>query len=232
MYCEMRIREKVLFAGIDGSGKTTCLNLMVSKLEDRYSIIKIGNHDPYFFYQGTRRCAVKNKLYKIINWLRPMSKRLRCYGLFLIVNFTYKYLLAKYVEWFKKSDIIMYETDVLLHPIVYIRYHFPFSRWISGTLRFKIVKTLFGQGKNCSIFYLDTLPEVAMGRILSRGRDIHEHENTRDLEKLKVEFDSILEIAQANDFNIVRINTNGRSLEEVSNEIQGILEEKLIGAVA
>ena len=225
-------RHKVLFAGIDGSGKTTCLNLLVAKLEERYSIIKIGNHDPYFFYQGTQRSAANNKVYKIMDWLRPVSQRFRCYGLFLVVNFTYKHLLAKYVEWFKRSDIIMYETDVLLHPVVYIRYHFPVSRWISGKLRFKIVKTLFGPGKDCSIFYLDTSPEVAMDRILSRGGDIHEHENTRDLKKLKVEFDSMLEVVRENGFDIVRVNTNGRTLDEVLKEIQGILEEKLNGAAA
>ena len=224
------MKHKVLFAGIDGSGKSTCLDLLISKLESKYSILKIGNCDPYIFFKGEKKSAIKYRSYKIMEYIRPISVRYRFYGIFLLLNFTYKFLLSKYVELLKKSDLIMYETDTLLHPAVYITYHMPFSRMITNGSRFKICSFLFGAKRNFSIFYLDAKPEVAMERIHKRaekGDDIHGHENTRDLTKLKKEFDSMLEVASENGFEIFRINTNHKSLDEVAKEVQIILEEKL-----
>ena len=42
---------KVLFAGIDGAGKTTCLDSLISKLSSKYRIVKIAsNIPPYLFF--------------------------------------------------------------------------------------------------------------------------------------------------------------------------------------
>jgi len=219
--------QKILFAGIDGSGKSTCLDLLISRLESQYSIIKVGNGDPYLYFRGERRLAIKNRCYWIMSYMRPISKRYHFHGLFLIGNFLYKFLLLKYVELLKTCDLIMYETDVLLHPAVYITYHFPFSKRITPNLRLKLVNMLSGSKRNCSIFYLDTDPELAMERIYERGADIHEHENPRDLCTLKREFDSIVEVALKNGFRIFRISTNHKTMDEVADDIQMILETRL-----
>jgi len=225
------MKHKILFAGIDGSGKSTCMDLLISRLQSRYSIMKIGNYDPYFFYKGEKKPAVKYRYYKIMDYIRPIAKKYRFYSVFLIFNFIYKFLISKYLELFKRSDMIVYDTDTLLHPAVYITYHMPFSKMIKSSLRFKICSMLFGSKRNFSIFYLDTEPEVAIKRIHRRaetGVDIHSHENIRDLKTLKKEFDNMLEVASENGFEIFKINTNEKSLEEVVKEIQIILEKKLL----
>lgn len=229
--------HKILFAGIDGSGKSTCLDLLISRLESKYSIIKIGeyrctktglwNNDPHIFFKGQRKLYITNRSSTIMGYIRPVSKRYHFYGIFLIANFVYKYLLAKYVEICQKCDLLMYETDILLHPAVYITYHFPFSRKITNSLRFKVVKILFGSQRNCSIFYLDTEPAAAMERIHKRGADVHEHENPRDLHELKKEFDNMVEVARKGGFRIFRINTNDKAVDEVVDDVEVILEKEL-----
>lgn len=226
------MKHRVLFAGIDGSGKSTCMDSLISRLQSRYSIMKIGNYDPCFFYRGEKRPAVKYRYYRIMDYLRPIAKRYHFYSVFLIWNFTYKFLISKYLEVFKKSDIIVYDTDTLLHPAVYITYHIPFTKKINSGLRLRICSLLFGSKRNFSIFYLDTEPEVAIKRIHRRaetGVDIHPHENIVDLKTLKREFDNMLEVASENGFEIFKINTNEKSLEEVVKEIHAILEKKLSG---
>lgn len=228
------MKHKILFAGIDGSGKSTCMDLLISRLQSRYSIMKIGNYDPYLFYKGKKEPAVKYRYYKIMDHIRPIAKKYHFYSLFLVFNFTYKFLISKYLELFKKSDIIIYDTDTLLHPAVYITYHISFTKKINSALRLKICSMLFGSRRNFSIFYLDTDPEVAMKRIHKRaetGVDIHSHENIMDLRTLKSEFDSMIEVASENGFEIFKINTNERNLDEVVREVQTLLEKKLSAPV-
>jgi adenylate kinase len=228
------MKLRILFAGIDGSGKSTCLDLLIPKLDSRYSIMKISKLTPYIFFKGERKLVVKYTGYEIMDYIRPISMKYHFHSAFLILNFMYKFLVSKYLELFKKSDIIIYDSDILLHPAVHITYHLPFTRFIKNGLRFRIASILFGSKRNLSIFYLDTDPEIAMGRIQRRaekGVDIHTHENTKDLQRLKEEFDKILETASENGFEIFRINTNEKSLDEVANQVQTILEKKLCTAV-
>jgi thymidylate kinase len=226
------MRHKIAFAGIDGSGKSTCMGLLMSRLESKYNLLKIG--DPSVFWENGKKSVVRYACYKVKDRVRPISKKYGFYNVFLIWNIICKFLVAKYLEFFKKSDVIMYESDMMLHAAVYITYHFPFSRIINKELRFRIVSMLLRQGKNFSIFYMDTEPEVAMERIRKRaetGVDIDPHENTRDLKKLKKEFDDILDVASEKGFEIFRINTNGKSPDEVAMEVQRILEKKLFRAI-
>jgi thymidylate kinase len=80
---------------------------------------------------------------------------------------------------------------------------------------------------NYTIFYLDVEPEVAMERICKRGSPIQPHENVRDLGTLRNEFADIIEIALKYGFEIFRINTNVKNLEEVTDEVHSIIEKKL-----
>lgn len=224
--------SKVLFAGIDGSGKSSCLDAVIKRLEPEFSILKISNYDPCFYYKGKQTPAFKLKLHSIMDYIRPMSVKYKFYGIFLLINFTYKYVLSKYLELFKKSNIIIYDTDLLLHPAVYITYHFPYSKMVNNSLRFKIVSSLFGSKKKSMIFYLDTKPEIAMERIQIRGIEIHSHENLEDLEKLRMEFDKVLQVAIKGGYQIFRIDTNARTLNEVVDEVQSIIERNLHGRCA
>lgn len=217
---------KLLFAGIDGSGKTSCLHLLIAKLESDYRILKIGNSDPCIFFEGKTTSAVKARWYQKIDYLRTISVKYHFHGLFLLFNFLYKYLLSKYLESYGDTDIIMYESDTLLHPSVYITYHFPWTKKLSPGLRFRIVYTLFRSKENLIIFYLDTDPSIAVDRIQKRNINIQPHENCRDLGILKREFEKIVSVASRYGLDILEINTDSRTPEEVTREMEIFLEKR------
>ncbi len=170
--------------------------------------------------------ALKYDVHGTMESIGHISKKYHCYGVFLILNFLIKYMLTKYLELFKRSDLIMYETDTLLHPTVHATFHFPLSKLISNRARLRIVSTLFGSKKDMMIFFLDADPKIAMERIHKRGDPLDAHENPEDLEMLRAEFHKMVTIAAENGFNIVKISTDNKSPEEVVNEIGGALEER------
>jgi thymidylate kinase len=86
---------------------------------------------------------------------------------------------------------------------------------------------LFGPPKNSLTFYLDTDFHTANDRIVRRSKAPDPHENVRDLELLKREFDDVVRIASVKDTRIIRINTNNRSIDAVVNEMEAALKEKL-----
>ncbi len=239
------MKHKISFAGIDGSGKSTCLDLLISKLDSTYSIMKIGT--PYVFFKGERNLIIKHgcfravehykttsrqyRFYGIMEEYKPNSRKSRFHSVFLIFNFIYKFLVSKYLEVFKRGELIMFENDLLLQPLVYMAHHLPMTKIVKKSLRFRILSILFGSKSDFSIFYLDTEPEVAIERIHKRGIHIDSHENTKDLKRMKKEFDDIIEVASENGFEIFRINTNNKSLDEVANQVQTILEKKLSGSI-
>jgi len=219
---------KILFAGIDGSGKSTSADLLTSKLSEKYRILKIGNRNSYISHNREKKRVVPSKWYKLIDHMRILSKKIHAYGFFLVFNILYKYIASKYIVNFIRVDIIMYETDILLHPAVYMTYHFPLTKKLSPRIRFKIVKMLFGFKKNFLIFYLDTDPSIAVERIHRRDVPIQPHENCEDLEVLRNEFVDVLNAASKGGFEIVRINTDKKNLETVVGEMERVLKEKMV----
>lgn len=218
--------HKLFFAGIDGSGKSNCSDLLILRLESKYSVLKIINRDASVVFNGNRY-IVFNRCHKLLGEIRSISRKYRLYGVFLILKSIYFLLVSKYIERYKKTDLVIYEIDKLLHPSVYVTYHFPLTRLINRKWRFRIAKMLFGSKKNFSIFYLDTDPEVAMQRICKRGTDVQAHENIQDLVKLKQEFDNMIEIALKEGVEIFKIKTNDKNLEEVADEVQSIIENSI-----
>lgn len=218
---------KILFAGIDGSGKSTLADLLTSKLSKKYRVLKIGNRNSYILHKGEKKEVVTYKWYELIDHMRILSKKMHVYGLFLVFNISYKYITSKYMANFIRVDIIIYETDTLLHPSVYMTYHFPLTKKLSPRIRFKIVKILFGFKKNFLIFYLDIDPLIAMERIHRRDIPIQPHENCEDLEILRNEFVNVLNAASKGGFEIIRINTDKKNPETLIGEMERILQEKL-----
>jgi thymidylate kinase len=218
---------RVLFAGIDGSGKSSCVDLLMSRLRTKYSIIKLGDPNPCLHFQGKRIMLVNDNLHESVKKLRQISIKYHFYALFMVSKFIYKFILEKYVVLFNKSDLIFYPTDKLLHPTVYFTYLLPSTKKIASEFWFLISKSLFGFNENYTVFYLDAEPDVAMERICKRGSPLQPHENVRDLATLRNQFAEMIEIALRNGFEIIRINTNVKSLEEVTDEVQSIIEKKL-----
>jgi len=208
------MKHRVLFAGIDGSGKSTSLDRLISRMENDYNIVKIVNRDGSLVVRGNRELVFR-RFYWTLERLRPISKRYHFYSVFLVLKYLYKSLVISYVEHVKDCDLVMYEIDFLLHPAVYVTYHFPISRYLSSGTRFRVFSKLFRGKGNSTIFYLDVDPDSAMDRIRARGEETHPHENREDLATLREEFLKIIDAGRQAGFEIHAISTDKAQAEVV-----------------
>ena len=170
------MKQRALFAGIDGSGKSSSLDQLITIFQKDYSIIKVVNRDGSLIVDGERQLVFK-RFYSFIEWVRPRSKKYHFYSFFLALKYVYKFLVVKYVERFGKCDLMMYEIDFLLHPAVYVTYHFPWTRKISSKVRMRLFSGLFGSKEKSTILHVDIDPDEAVRRIHARGEEVQVHEN-------------------------------------------------------
>ena len=221
--------HKVLLTGIDGSGKSTCLDLLIARLQRSYTVTKVVNKDASIHRNG-ERFLVLRPMYEKIEGMRGASLKYHFYGLFLVVKFLYKRYVIRHVLRHEASDLTMFEFDLLLHPSVHLVYHFPFTRRIGRRLRFRLMSWLTGTNPAFSVFHLETEPEIAMERIRKRGATLARHENVNDLRALKEEFDRVIEVATELGYRIDRVNTGDKSPADVADEIETILTRRLSAA--
>ena len=219
--------HKVLLAGIDGSGKSSCLDALIERLEPEYSVTKVVNKDGSIYRNGQLKLIFR-RFFEMVEGTRDASQKYNFYSIFLAIKFMYKLLVVKNVLRRPVTDLTMFEIDLLLHPSVYMTYHFPrFCKWVNARTRFRIMSKLTGASPEFSCFYLEADPEVSMERIRKRGIHIAAHENVEDLRKLKEEFDRVIDVASSCGYRVVRVNTNDKNLAQVTDEIESILSNRL-----
>jgi thymidylate kinase len=221
----MRRPLKILFAGIDGSGKTTCLDSLLSRLDRRYRVLKIGPSCPRLFFRGRDEKLFNSFLYEPTGLGGFLHKR-HLRGILVVSRFLSNFAITQYARLRDKADIIMYETDTVIHPSVYIAYYHPLTKRLKNNVRFQIINRLFGPRKNFVIFYLDTDPIIAMDRIQKRNTTFDRHENIEDLRTLKTELDQVVEVALKSGVDVVKIDTNGKTRESVCHDMQRVLKGK------
>jgi hypothetical protein len=217
---------KTLFAGIDGSGKSACLDALIASLDRRYRILKIGPHCPELFYQGKQEKLGNNLLYAPSGGLLSLRSQHYLRGILVIFRFISNFMITNYAKLRGKADIIMYETDTVLHPSVYVTYYHPWTKRLKNSLRFALVNRLFGPRKNFVIFYLDTDPAVAMERIRRRNTSFDRHENIDDLQALKQQLDDMVDIAVKSGIEICKIDTNNKPVETVCEDVERVLTNR------
>jgi len=84
------------------------------QIEVKVSHYKNRQFRPLCLFKGGKNFSDKYRFYNLMARIQSISIKVRCHGVFLILNFIYKLLVVRYLEMFKKSDIVMYETDILL----------------------------------------------------------------------------------------------------------------------
>jgi thymidylate kinase len=220
------MKQRVLFAGIDGSGKSSSLDWLISNLQKEYRIIKVVNGDGSLVVDGEKQLVFK-RFYRLVEWVRPRAKKYHFYSYFLALKYLYKFVVIKYVERFGKCDLLMFEIDFLLHPAVYVTYHFPWTGRISSKGRLRIFTGLFGSKGKSTIMHLDIEPAEAVRRIHERGEEVQPHENVDDLTKLHAEFDRVVAAARSIGFYIHTISAR-LSQAEVVAEAEQVLRERLL----
>ena len=217
---------KLFFSGIDGAGKTACANLLTAKLASKYRIVTTGSRDFYLYFKGQKSLVAKRRLYSKSELLK-MRFGNHFYGVFLVLNFIYKAITVCQVKLFTKPDLMIYEADSVLHPAAYITYHFPITRHLDRRIRLAALRILFGSRKSSVRIYLDVDPKIAVERINKRGSDGGSHENLKDLTKIKAEIDGLIDLALGSGFEIFKVDTNLRNIEEVACDVEKLVELKL-----
>jgi thymidylate kinase len=217
---------EIFLTGIDGSGKSAALDSLISRLDGRYRILSNGD-ELYVHFKGQKNRASKWGLHTVIDRLKGRPRYFPLRGLLSLLSFAARCFEAAYLKRYGNIDLLLYETDTVLHPAAFSAFHFPWIRRIDRGVRLKILQALFGPPKNSLTFYLDTDFHTANDRIVRRSKAPDPHENVRDLEILKREFDDVVRIASVKDTRIIRINTNNRSIDAVVNEMETALKEKL-----
>jgi len=226
------MKPRIMFAGIDGSGKTTCMDRVIRRIDPRFRVLRVGVPGPALFVGGQKEALICGSWQERIDRARELSRRFYLYGVFLIFHFTYKFLYVRWLGSFRDSDLVFYETDTLLHPAAVITYHFPVARRLSARWRLRFMSILFGSRKKMLIFYLDVSPETAVRRIQQReveeGVPIEPHENREDLAALKHQFEQLVAEAEALGYPIVRIEVEQQGLDEVREEVESALSAFLL----
>ena len=222
---------KLFFSGIDGSGKTACANLLTAKLASKYRVVTTGSRDFYLYFKGQKSLVAKRRLYSKSELLKTRFGN-HFYGVFLVLNFIYKAITVCQVKLFTRPDLMIYEADSVLHPAAYITYHFPITRHLDRRIRLAALRILFGSRK-CSVrIYLDVDPKIAVERINKRGTDGGSHENLKDLTQIKAEIDGLIDVALDSGFEIFKVNTNIKNIEEVACDVEKLVERKMSNLAA
>lgn len=222
----------MLFAGIDGSGKSTCLDGLVDRLEGELRVLRIGVDGFELFHRGTHRQLVSSER------MEAVGDRVRgtfLYGFWLMANFARKMFFSRYYEWFGDYDVVMFETDTLLNPSVYIAYHFPWlDRFLPARRRFALLSALFGAPRHTLILYLEVTPEVGLARCERReaeeGYAIEPHENLDDLRVLAATFEEVVAAARRKGYALESIATDALSEKEMIDAAERVVRARLAPA--
>lgn len=210
-------RLRVYFSGIDGSGKTSCLDGLIERLSPPNRVLRIGTTG-FLIFEAGRSTRLINS-----DRMEALGSKVRgtpLYGFWLICNFLYKFLASKYFAWSADYQVAMLETDMLINPSAYLAFHFPrLCRVLSPATRFRLLHTFFGARRGTVILHLDVTPEVGLARCQSReeedGYEIEPHENLEDLTLLRAQFEEITQAARDKGYDIVTIDTSDLSRDQM-----------------
>jgi thymidylate kinase len=210
-------RLRVYFAGIDGSGKSSCLDGLIARLSPPIRILRIGTSGLTLLGNGEAQHLTDSDRMKA---LRKKVLGTAFHGLWLIYSFTYKLVASKYYSRTLDYEVAMLETDMLVNPSAYLSLHFPtLCRILSPASRFRLLHTFFGSRRDTVILHLDVDPAVGEARCRAReeatGHELEPHENITDLTLLRNQLAEITQAARDKGYHLIVIDTNKLTTEQV-----------------
>ncbi len=233
--CDIFLKDmtfRVSVSGIDGSGKSTSISDLVSKLSKEFCVAKVGrpvyiekNRERKYLYEGLINTLDKVHEFMDKNKSKTGVLMASCLNVLVQPSLEQK-IIHKY-----KPDIIITSRDMSLCPAVYITYYLPLSKKIPTELRLKIFNSFRILGLPDLLFYLDIEPSVATNRIskrineeksglkTERAKRYHMHENSKDLSELREYYLESIKILKSKGYNVMYICTSSLKREEVVNRM-------------
>lgn len=233
---------KVTFSGIDGSGKSTSIDVISSTLAES-GLVLIHPYRPAFADLAKKgRIYFSNKLNRVTDYCHDKADDHRIKNLVGLINVIYSRVATSIERNAIKKynpDLILLGRDPVLDPLAYSSYYFPFTQDMSIEEKVRITLSINQASTANLLFYMDIDPEVAYDRILKRiereKRDgakdrakwVHMHENPEELQFLKYQFEQALPFLEKKlGINIIRIDASkpqGEVIKEMLINIQELM---------
>lgn len=234
---------KVSITGIDGSGKSTTLGMVVEHLKHDNRIVKASNPPIYSVVGGEREYHYRRAI-RTMNLLRELADQTHNRVYASAVNAAYVLLQGRIIEptltHKVNPTIVLGDRDLLIDPAVYAIYYSPqlAQKPLGGRIDF--LKRLTGSPHRDIIFFLSVSPEEAMRRLNERttkgdadlnqdGGSKHRymHENSYHLTRLHIEYQVALEeIQRRSKTEVVHIDTSGTLQADVALLITGEIRKR------
>jgi len=232
---------KMSVTGIDGSGKDTVTRKALERVssESSLSIVKLGR--PAYRIENGEAIQIFQRTTEGIDRLHAYCDEIGKPALITAANALNVVVQTRILERQVNTDgydIIASSRDPRVDPTVYFDFYggSTASR-VDLERRGRFMQSLTGVARNL-IVLLEVDPETAVERIEARiaaenaGAESmrpkwrHIHENVEDLSSLASGYHRALdELSCVEGTDIVRVNTNGKPAEEVTDEVtQAILE--------
>ena len=217
---------EVFIAGIDGCGKSTLRGVLATRLERKYRVL-VRRGDKYcLLHQGSTRELPDLKIVSRVDQFKKKREGSALKPLLLPLSFFSHWLQLRSIKRCADPDVIIHETDRVLHPLAYGALHFSFFGIIPRCYRVAIMSWLFAPSGAYCTYYLGVEPSAALERITKRGVPLQAHENLRDLALIKAEFAHLIPIAMRSGMDVVSIDTNCKSIACVRDEILGDVADR------
>lgn len=218
---------RVLFAGGEGTGKTSCIEALAASLGATHRVLVADPETPVLVEAGARRRLLRPGWGRAQRRARRAARRLRVYPVFLIGRFALRVLLSRWLEARWRPDVSLYDGDLLLHPVAYARYHFAPARRLPPRLALRVTARLLGAGGGAAVVHLVRPPSEAARRIASRSHAEAHVAPARDLERLADELERVSQAARELGHTVLRVEAQGRRPEDLAREIEPALRARL-----
>ena len=217
---------RVLLTGSEGSGKTSCIAALLPPLAADFRVLITDPEEPALWSGERCEPLLGPRWTRMHRRLRAGSKKMGLQTLFLIPNFLLRFLLARTFEATRRPEVSLYDADLLIHPVVYARYHFPFIRLLGPEIFLRVQRCLLGRAAPILIFHVHRPAAEAAARI--EDRDDPNHSSVkRDLSRLAGEFRSVLSAARRIGYEVIRVDTAGRSPKQVALIVEQAIRIRL-----
>lgn len=234
---------KVAITGIDGSGKSTALAMLVDNLKQDNRIVKATNHPVYSVVNGEKEYHYR-RLIGLVDMLHGLADQSHNPNFVCTVNALHVILQGRVIEPTLiqriQPTIVLGARDLLVDPAVYSVCYSPRLAHKDMPERMDFIERLTGAPYRDLIFFLTVPPEEAVARIerrikveeessdkVERPKWRHMHENPSQLDLLQHEyFKALNEIQKRSAIEVVQIDTSTMIQSEVASLIASIIRKR------
>ena len=235
------IRREIAITGIDGSGKSTVVDMVLAGGSEEETVLKMTR--PLAIYEGGRKRPVMEWYGEAMDALHHRGDAMRIKPVITAVNglnvIAQSRLIEPYLSRRLDPDVIWWARDMVVDPAVYAGFYIPELGKRSMEDCVRIFRAI--AGPPCRLlFHLTVEPDTAVKRIRTRIAEQtedadrekwqHIHETPEHLGMLAVRYAKALEcVERMYGSTVLTIATDNRDKAEVAEIVQDYAQHYLSG---